>query len=57
MQGEPTYMKLDPKVSRYAVETIPELKGMLEGDGCIYTLLLKAMYGCVQASALWYALI
>jgi hypothetical protein len=23
----------------------------------IYTLLLKAMYGCVQASALWYALI
>jgi hypothetical protein len=30
---------------------------MLELDGCLYTSLLKAMYGCVQASALWYALI
>jgi hypothetical protein len=50
-------MKLDPKVSKYAVELFPDLKGMLEGDGCIYTLLLKAMYGWVQTSALWYALI
>jgi hypothetical protein len=56
-KGEPTYMKFDPKVSKYAVEIFPKLKGMLEDDGCIYTLLLKAMYGCVQASALWYALI
>jgi hypothetical protein len=30
---------------------------MVEDDGCLYTKLLKAMYGCVQASALWYALI
>jgi hypothetical protein len=57
MKGEPTYMKLDLKVSKYAAEIYPELKGMMEDDGCIYTLLLKAMYGCVQASALWYALI
>jgi hypothetical protein len=26
-------------------------------DACIYTVLLKAMYGFVQASAPWYALI
>jgi hypothetical protein len=26
-------------------------------DDCLYTLMLKAIYGCVQASALWYALI
>jgi hypothetical protein len=57
LKGEPTYMKLDLKVSKYAVELFPELKKMLEADGCLYTLLLKAMYGCVQASALWYALI
>lgn len=29
----------------------------MEDDGCLYTRLLKALYGCVQASALWYALI
>jgi hypothetical protein len=35
----------------------PELGDMLEDDGCLHTLLLKAMYGCIQASALWYQLI
>ena len=30
---------------------------MLEDDECLYTLLLKAMYGCIQASTLWYQLI
>jgi hypothetical protein len=57
MKGEPVYMRVDPKVSRYVIEMFPRLKEMLESDGCLYTLLLKAMYGCVQASALWYALI
>ncbi len=57
MQGEPVYTKIDPKITKYAVELIPELKKMVEADGCLYTVMLKAMYGCVQASALWYALI
>jgi len=57
MKGEPVYMKVDLKISRYVIEMFPKLKEMLESDGCLYTLLLKAMYGCVQASALWYALI
>jgi hypothetical protein len=57
MKGEPVYMRVDPKVSSYVVEMFPRLREMLEPDGCLYTLLLKAMYGCVQASALWYALI
>jgi len=57
MKGEPVYMKVDPKISRYVIEMFPKLKEMLESDGCLYTLLLKAIYGCVQASALWYALI
>jgi hypothetical protein len=54
MEGEPIYMKLDPKISQVAAEMYPKLKDYVEGDGCIYTHLLKAMYGCVQASALWY---
>jgi hypothetical protein len=57
MSGEPTFMRLDPKVSKYAVELFPDLKKMLEADGCLYTILLKAMYGCIQASALWYTMI
>jgi hypothetical protein len=57
MTGEPTYVRIDPKVTRVAVELYPKLAEYVEGDGCLYTLLLKALYGCVQASALWYALI
>jgi len=57
MKGEPVYMKVDLKISRYVIEMFLKLKEMLETDGCLYMLLLKAMYGCVQASALWYALI
>jgi hypothetical protein len=57
MTGEPSYVKIDPKVTRAAVELYPKLAEYVEGNGCLYTLLLKALYGCVQASALWYALI
>jgi hypothetical protein len=39
------------------VELYPKLAEYIEGDGCLYTLLLKALYGCVQASAQWYTLI
>jgi hypothetical protein len=35
----------------------PNLGEMMNMDRCIYMLLLKAIHGCVQASALWYALI
>ncbi len=35
-------MRIDPKISQYVVNMFPELGDMLEGDGCLYTLLLKA---------------
>jgi hypothetical protein len=35
----------------------PELDEFQWKDDSLYTIMLKAMYGCVQASALWYALI
>jgi hypothetical protein len=57
MSGEPTYVKLDPKVTKYAKSLYPEFVKRVEADGCLYMRLLKALYGCVQASALWYALI
>jgi hypothetical protein len=43
MQGELTYMKVDKLIMAY--------------EGCLEMLILKAMYSCIQASALWYALI
>jgi len=42
MKGEPVYMRIDPKISQYVVNMFPELGDMLEGDGCLYMLLLKA---------------
>jgi hypothetical protein len=57
MTGEPMYVKIDPKVTRFAVEMYLKLARYVESGACLYTLLLKALYGCVQASALWYALI
>jgi hypothetical protein len=57
MSGPPIYMRLDLKVVRYAKEMYPELDEFQWKDDSLYTIMLKAMYGCVQASALWYALI
>jgi hypothetical protein len=57
MEGEPVYMRVDKKISKHVVEEFPELGKYVEEDGCIYTILQKAMYGCVQASALWYKLL
>jgi hypothetical protein len=54
MEGESVYMRLDQKISAYVVELYPTLKKFVEEDGCLYTVLLKAMYGCIQASSLWY---
>jgi hypothetical protein len=52
MMGEPIYMRLNPKMTKYIIDLYPHLKNMVEADGCLYTMMLKAMYGCVQASAL-----
>jgi hypothetical protein len=56
MEGE-IYMRINQKMTKYVINLFPDLKEMVHDDRCIYTLLLKAMYGCIQVSALWYALI
>jgi len=57
MKGESTYMRLDKSLTEHVINLFPDLKELVEADGSLYTLMLKAMYGCIQASALWYALI
>jgi hypothetical protein len=37
MTGEPTYVRIDPKVMRVAVELYPKLAEYIEGDGCLST--------------------
>lgn len=57
MEGEPIYMKINPKMMKYVIELYLKLRLKMGEERCLYTILLKAMYGCVQASALRYALI
>jgi hypothetical protein len=57
MEGEPVYMKVNPKIMRYVIKLFPDLMKYVEEDGCIYTVMLKAMYGCIQASSFWYRLL
>jgi hypothetical protein len=57
MKGEPTYMKLDKSLTEHVINLFPDLRGLVEADGSLYMLMLKSMYSCIQASALWYALI
>jgi hypothetical protein len=54
MTGEPIYMRLDPRLTQFTFSLFPELKKMVDADGCLYTRMLKAIYGCFHACALWY---
>jgi hypothetical protein len=57
MDGESVYMKIDPKITACVVNLYPKLKEFVKADGCLYTVMLKAMYGCIQASSLWYRML
>ena len=58
MEGCPdVYMRIRKDIVRYLLLLYPEYQEYVQGDGSILTLLLKAMYGCVQASKLWYDLL
>jgi hypothetical protein len=57
MMGHQIFMKLDPKITKYAKEICPEFDDFIWRDGCLYMVLLKVMYSCIQASAFWYAFI
>jgi hypothetical protein len=57
MEGESVFMRVDRKITEYVIELYPEMKKYVDDDGCLYTVMLKAMYGCIQASSLWYKLL
>ncbi len=54
MTGSPVFMKLDRKLMTSVISILPHLKRFVTPEGPLYTKLLKAQYGCVQSSRLWY---
>jgi hypothetical protein len=48
------YMRIQRKLVAYLLEIFPQIAKYVQADGSIVTQLQKAMYGCVQASKLWY---
>ena len=58
MEGGPNMcMGIRKDILRYLLLLYPEYQEYIQDDGSILMLLLKAMYGCVQASKLWYTLL
>jgi hypothetical protein len=54
MSGTPVYIKCAGKLKSIILRTYPKLADYVSEDGVLYCKLLKALYGCVQASKLWY---
>jgi hypothetical protein len=54
MQGTPVYIKCRGKLKDLILEMYPEYRKYVGGDRILYCRLKKALYGCVQASKLWY---
>jgi hypothetical protein len=54
MVGPPVFIKCRKKVTDLMVRRFPGLKRYIGDDGLLYFKLLKALYGCVQASKLWF---
>jgi len=53
MSGTPVYIKCT-QLGDLILDLYPEYKKSLGKDRVLYCKLLKALYGCVQASKLWY---
>jgi hypothetical protein len=54
MSGTPVYIKCMRLLRDLIVDLYPEYEKYVGKDGVLYCKLLKALYGCVQASKLWY---
>jgi hypothetical protein len=54
MTGVPVYIKCAGRLKHVILRTYPELTKYVGKDGVLHCKLLKALYGCVQASKLWY---
>ena len=54
MEGPPVYMRCDKNLTRLIVEVYPQFKKYVSKDGYLYNRLKKTLYGCIQASSLWF---
>jgi hypothetical protein len=54
MSGTPVYVKCLGKLRDIILKVFPSMKRYLGSDRVLYGVLRKALYGCVQASRLWY---
>jgi len=54
MTGPPVYIKCAGELKWLILEVYPTLRKYVGLDGLLHCKLLKALYGCVQASKLWY---
>ncbi len=54
MEGPPVCIKYDRRLMKLIVKVLPGLKKYVQRDGVLYCRLLKALYGCVKASKLWF---
>jgi hypothetical protein len=57
MEGDPIYMKIGRDLASKVVKLYPEYKEFIDEKGNLFVEMLKAMYGCVQASLLWHRLL
>ena len=54
MEGPPLYIQCNRNLSRLIVDVLPGIKKYVTKCRTLYCQLLKAVYGCIQASKLWY---
>ena len=54
MESPSVYVRIDKNLTCLIVELLPGIQKYVTKDGTLYCQLLKALYGCVQASKLWY---
>eukprot|EP00590_Aulacoseira_subarctica_P002999 CAMPEP_0172416062 /NCGR_PEP_ID=MMETSP1064-20121228/2499_1 /TAXON_ID=202472 /ORGANISM="Aulacoseira subarctica , Strain CCAP 1002/5" /LENGTH=671 /DNA_ID=CAMNT_0013153423 /DNA_START=324 /DNA_END=2338 /DNA_ORIENTATION=+ len=54
MEGPPLYIRCNKDLTKLIVEVLPGIKKYVTKDGVLFCRLMKALYGCVQASKLWF---
>ena len=53
--GVKVHMRLDRMMTQLLIEIDASYKQFVETDGSMVVQLDKALYGCVEAAALWYS--
>lgn len=55
LTGIPVHMRIDRQIADLLIQLMPFYSSFQLGDGSIIVRLDKALYGCVEASSLWFA--